>query len=60
MNITEAFAHLINKDTWKQQNNIFRTKYRLQKFRFGIGKVSNSKIRDILLEAGYKETWERP
>jgi hypothetical protein len=61
MTIDQAFEHLLNK--WKEQKKDFRDKYRSYRSKFQSGKfkeVGHRKMREILLEAGYKENWEAP
>lgn len=56
MKLHKAFKHLVKN--WNNQSDEFRNKYRVYKSRFlNDGPVSDSKIREILIEAGYSEEW---
>lgn len=63
MDIYEAFEHLINN--WEKQTHEFRHKNRMWKSRYldksgNQGRrVSESKMRELLLECGYKENWTK-
>jgi hypothetical protein len=61
MTIYEAFEDLINN--WDKWNKDFRHKNRIWKARYlnrsGLSSqsVTESKMREMLLECGYKENW---
>lgn len=63
MTIQQAFKHLL--DNWGNQDVKYVTKYRVYKSRFlnlsgnQTKKVSQDKMRQMLLEAGYKENWSK-
>jgi hypothetical protein len=61
MDIIEAFTKLI--DTWEKQPSDFRNKYKSYKSKFLAGnfrEVGHRKMREILIEAGFKENWKAP
>lgn len=61
MTIDQAFTHLLKN--WKDQDKEFKDKYRFYKSKYLISqkdkkreKIGEGKMREMLLEAGYKET----
>jgi phosphopentomutase len=62
MTIDQAFKELIKN--WKEQDAPFKNKYRSYKSKYlkslkdkKSEKIGLGKIREMLLEAGYKEDW---
>lgn len=60
MTIHEAFKELL--DNWSNQPKEFREKYKSYRSKHlkGVEPIGIGKIREILLEAGYKENWLMP
>lgn len=61
MTIQQAFKNLC--DNWEDRPKAFRDKYRSYRSKFQAGtfkEVGHRKMREILLEAGYKEKWTKP
>lgn len=60
MTIQQAFKNLC--DNWEDQPKEFRDKYRSYRSKFkakNTREVGHRKMREILLEAGYKEKWTK-
>lgn len=64
MTIDQAFKHLL--DNWGNLDTDFKTKYRIYKSRYlnlsgiNVKKVSQDKMREMLLKSGYSEKWTVP
>jgi trans-2-enoyl-CoA reductase len=64
MTIDQAFKNLL--DNWQDQDQKFKTKYKVFKSRYlnlsgiNVKNVSQDKMREMLLISGYKEKWSKP
>jgi hypothetical protein len=64
MTIDQAIKELIKN--WKEQDKEFKNKYRSYKSKYlkslkdkKAEKIGEGKIKEMLLEAGYSETWSK-